>query len=71
MHPSGGGQPLSKSPGANKEVALFDDVVPMIAAVVVLGLIMWCLIGSPIALLPCLLAAWAVWMVAGGLNAKK
>ena len=41
-----------------------------IAAYFIVGLIITCVIGNAVVLLPCLLAAWAVWHVAEGLSGK-
>jgi len=43
----------------------------IIGAIMVSGLVVWCVVGSTLPLLPCLLAAWAVWTVAGALSGKK
>jgi hypothetical protein len=50
---------------------LFEEALKIIVVFVLVGVIVCLVSGTAIALLPCLLAAWAVWCVAVGLDDAK
>ncbi len=50
---------------------MYLEAVKIIAVFVVVGLIAGCVLGNFVMLLPCLMAAWAVWQVAAGLDGKN
>ena len=47
---------------------MYEDAVTIIVSILIVGLIATYVVGNPVLLLPCLLAAWAIWQVAKGLN---
>jgi hypothetical protein len=44
------------------------DVVLIVASLIITGLVASIIFGSVLTILPCALAAWAVWCVAAGLD---
>jgi hypothetical protein len=49
---------------------LHQEAFKLIVVYFLVGLIITCVTGFAVVLLPCLLAAWAVWHVAAGISGK-
>ena len=50
---------------------MYEEAIKIIAAFLVVAVVATLETGTVIVLLPCLLAAWAVWQLAAGLSGRR